>query len=97
MHSLRIACELVCRMEIEAMVHEGQTVSLFRYESANRLITRLDSYRLLERMGKLRSGDTEALMQAWDEYLVLSGVDVRSYQGNYGNQTLDRLRRDVGL
>lgn len=79
------------------MVYEGQTLSLLRYECANRLIARLDSYRLLERVGMLRPGDTETLMQTQDEYAVLSGMDRHSYQGEYGNQSLDRLRRDHGI
>lgn len=94
MHSLRRVRGMVRRMEIKAVTHEGQTLSWLRYECAKRLIARLDSYRLLERLDMLRPGDTETLMQAQDEYAVLSGMDRHSYQGEYGNQSLDRMRRD---
>lgn len=79
------------------MVHTGQTLTSERLASAKRLIVRLDSYRLLERLGMLRRGDVESLMQAQDEYGVLSGLDIHSYQGNYGNLSLDRLRRAFRL
>jgi hypothetical protein len=72
-------------------------LAMERVKSARRLIVRLDSYRLLESVGMLTHGDVESLMQAQDEYAVLCGMEVHSYQGEYGNQYLDRLRRDLGL